>query len=151
MLAPNKNSRLGLYLARYMTPTAQAARLAGDLTADFAAWYHFAHGIAGGLALVLVAWSLGWCFADNTTPRALLTSHGNLGRISQIGTCAMKSAPSLPGYEATDFAKAMTKHEFGRFYWDDSRQDEVRRSLARAMARIKEERRARAKLEKRKK
>jgi hypothetical protein len=63
----------------------------------------------------------------------------------------MKSAPSLPGYDATAFAKAMTKHEFGRFYWDDSRQDEVRRSLARAMARIKEERRARAKLEKRKK
>ena len=63
----------------------------------------------------------------------------------------MKSGRSLPGHEATAFAKAITQHEFGRFYWDESRQDEVRRSLARAMARIREERRARAKLEKRKK
>jgi len=68
-----------------------------------------------------------------------------------IGTRAMKSGPSMPLQEATAFAKAITQHEFGRFYWDDRRQDEVRRSLARAMARIKEERRARAKLEKRKK
>jgi hypothetical protein len=63
----------------------------------------------------------------------------------------MKSAAPFPGSEAIAFAKAMTQHEFGRFYWDESRQDEVRRSLARAMARIREERRARAKLEKRKK
>jgi hypothetical protein len=63
----------------------------------------------------------------------------------------MKSGASLPGNDAIAFAKAMTQYEFGRFYWDDRRQDEVRRSLARAMARIKEERRARAKLEKRKK
>ena len=63
----------------------------------------------------------------------------------------MKSGSSMRGNEAAVFAKAMTHHEFGRFYWDDQRQDEVRRSLARAMARIREERRARAKLEKRKK
>jgi hypothetical protein len=63
----------------------------------------------------------------------------------------MKSGASLPENDAIAFAKAMTQYEFGRFYWDDRRQDEVRRSLARAMARIKEERRARAKLEKRKK
>jgi hypothetical protein len=48
-----------------------------------------------------------------------------------IGTRAMKSVQ-----EATAFAKAMTQHEFGRFYWDDTRREEVRRSLARAMARI---------------
>jgi hypothetical protein len=36
--------------------------------------------------------------------------------------------------------------EFGRFHWDERRESEVRRSLARALARIKEERRARAKL-----
>jgi hypothetical protein len=44
------------------------------------------------------------------------------------------------------FAKAITHHEFGRFYWDGQRESEVRRSLANAMARVKEERRARAKL-----
>jgi len=71
--------------------------------------------------------------------------------ISPIGARAMKSGPSLPVHDATAFAKAITQHEFGRFYWDDSRQDEVRRSLARAIARIREERRTRAKLEKRKK
>jgi len=49
------------------------------------------------------------------------------------------------------FAKAITQDEFGRFYWDEIRESEVRRSLASARARIKEERRAQAKLEKRKK
>jgi len=58
-LEPYKNSRLGFYLARYMTPTAQAARLAGDLITVVAAWYRFPLGIAGGLALILVAWSYG--------------------------------------------------------------------------------------------
>jgi hypothetical protein len=57
----------------------------------------------------------------------------------------------MPLPEASAFAKAITQHEFGPFYWDNGRQDEVRRSLTRAMARIKEERRARAKLERRKK
>jgi hypothetical protein len=49
-------------------------------------------------------------------------------------------------YQAASFAKAITQSEFGRFYWDDRRESEVRRSLASAMARIKKERRARAKL-----
>ena len=49
------------------------------------------------------------------------------------------------------FAKAITQSEFGRFYWDELRESEVRRSLASAKTRIKEERRARAKLAKRKK
>ena len=49
------------------------------------------------------------------------------------------------------FAKAIAQNEFGRFYWDEIRESEVRRSLESAKARIKEERRARAKLEKRKK
>jgi hypothetical protein len=48
------------------------------------------------------------------------------------------------------FAKAITQNEFGRFYWDDRRESEVRRSLATAMARIKKERRARDKLTKQK-
>jgi len=42
----------------------------------------------------------------------------------------------------------MKQREFGRFYWDERRENEVRRSLASAMARVKEERRARAKLAK---
>ena len=48
--------------------------------------------------------------------------------------------------QAAIFAKAITRDEFGRFYWDDLRENEVRRSLASAIARIKVERRARAKL-----
>jgi hypothetical protein len=48
--------------------------------------------------------------------------------------------------QVASFAKAITRDEFGRFYWDDRRESEVRRSLASAMARVKEERRARAKL-----
>jgi hypothetical protein len=53
--------------------------------------------------------------------------------------------------QAASFAKAITRDEFGRFYWDERREGEVRRSLASAMARVKEERRARAKLAKAKK
>ena len=48
--------------------------------------------------------------------------------------------------QVASFAKAITRDEFGRFYWDDRRESELRRSLASAMARVKEERRARAKL-----
>jgi hypothetical protein len=53
--------------------------------------------------------------------------------------------------QVASFAKAITRDEFGRFYWDDRRESEVRRSLASPMARVKEERRARAKLAKAKK
>jgi hypothetical protein len=48
--------------------------------------------------------------------------------------------------QAASFAKAITRDEFGRFYWDERCEGEVRRSLASAMARVKSERRARAKL-----
>jgi hypothetical protein len=53
--------------------------------------------------------------------------------------------------QAASFAKAITRDEFGRFYWDEQRESEVRRSLASAMARIKKERRAHAKLTRTKK
>jgi hypothetical protein len=53
--------------------------------------------------------------------------------------------------QAASFAKAITRDEFGRFYWDERSEDEVKRSLASAMARVKEERRARAKVAKAKK
>jgi len=48
--------------------------------------------------------------------------------------------------QVASFAKAITRDEFGRFYWDDRRESEVRRSLASALARVKQERRARARL-----
>jgi hypothetical protein len=54
-----KNSRLGAYLMRYMTGTAQAMRLIGDLITVFAAWYHSALGITAGLVLILCAWLYG--------------------------------------------------------------------------------------------
>jgi hypothetical protein len=60
-------------------------------------------------------------------------------------SCA--SVISVPEKDQTAiFAKAITRDEFGRFYWDDRCENEVRRSLASAIARIKMERRARAKL-----
>ena len=55
-----KNSRLGAYLVRYMTPIAQAARLAGDLITVGAAWYQSFAGILFGLAVIAAAWSYGW-------------------------------------------------------------------------------------------
>jgi hypothetical protein len=53
--------------------------------------------------------------------------------------------------ELTAFAKAITRHEFGRFYWDERCETELKQSLARALARVKQERQARAKLAKAKK
>lgn len=58
-LEPYRNSRVGAYLTRYMTPTVQGVRLAGDLVTVFAAWYQSALGIAVGLVLILAAWSYG--------------------------------------------------------------------------------------------
>jgi hypothetical protein len=58
-LEPYKSSRLGAYLVRYMTGTAQATRLIGDLITVFAAWYHSALGITAGLVLILCAWLYG--------------------------------------------------------------------------------------------
>ena len=55
-----KNTRLGAYLLRYMTPIAQAARLAGDLITVGAAWYQSFAGILFGLAVIAAAWSYGW-------------------------------------------------------------------------------------------
>jgi hypothetical protein len=54
-----RNSDLGAYLARYMTPMAQAMRLIGDLITVIAAWYQSLAGIVFGLALILAAWTYG--------------------------------------------------------------------------------------------
>jgi hypothetical protein len=58
-IEPYKKSRVGVYLSRYMTRTAEGVRLAGDLISVFAAWYLSPLGIAAGLLLVLAAWSYG--------------------------------------------------------------------------------------------
>jgi hypothetical protein len=58
-LEGRKHSRLGAYLLRYMTPTAQATRLLGDIIMVFAAWFHSPIGIAAGLAIVIAAWGYG--------------------------------------------------------------------------------------------
>jgi hypothetical protein len=58
-LDPYKDSHLGSYLARYMTPTAQATRLAADLITVVAAWYHSPAGIVFGLAIIIAAWTYG--------------------------------------------------------------------------------------------
>jgi hypothetical protein len=54
-----KTSHIGAYLARYMTPTAQAIRLAADLITVVAAWYQSAAGIALGVATIVAAWAYG--------------------------------------------------------------------------------------------
>jgi hypothetical protein len=54
-----KNSQLGAYLLRYMTPTAQATRLLGNIVIVVGAWYHLPIGIATGIAIVVAAWTYG--------------------------------------------------------------------------------------------
>ena len=58
-LEPYKNGRLDRYLVRYMTPSAQASRLLGDLITVIAACYQSAAGIAFGLIIIVAAWSYG--------------------------------------------------------------------------------------------
>jgi hypothetical protein len=54
-----KNSQLGAYLLRYMTPTAQATRFLGNIIMIFAAWFHSPIGIGFGVVIVLAAWTYG--------------------------------------------------------------------------------------------
>jgi hypothetical protein len=54
-----KISGLGAYLVRYMTPTAQTSRLAGDLLTVVAAWYQSPAGIVFGFAIIFAAWTYG--------------------------------------------------------------------------------------------
>jgi hypothetical protein len=58
-LEPIRDSRLGAYLRRWMTPGAQAARGAGAVVTAPGAWYHAPAAIAAGLAVVLAAWFRG--------------------------------------------------------------------------------------------
>ena len=52
--------------------------------------------------------------------------------------------------EATTYAHALACAEFGRFYWDDRCEKEMRTSLAKAKIRVREERRKHEKLSRRK-
>jgi hypothetical protein len=86
------------------------------------------------------------------TKHSVLTQHQSSDTIAPTQGAPMKQILAATAQEqAASFAKAITRDEFGRFYWDERREIEVRRSLISAMARVKEERRARAKLAKQKK
>ena len=54
-----KNSRLGAYLVRYMTPVAQVTRLIGDLITIVGAWHRDPALILIGLLIVALAWAYG--------------------------------------------------------------------------------------------
>lgn len=58
-LAAQKNSRLGRYVAQFMTRRVEAIRLAGDLCLIAGAWWHLPALIALGLLVILWAWSSG--------------------------------------------------------------------------------------------
>jgi hypothetical protein len=58
-----KTSSFGAYLVRYMTPTVQMTRLAGDLLMVVAAWYQSPIGIIIGLIIILFAWTYGFLLA----------------------------------------------------------------------------------------
>jgi hypothetical protein len=58
-LTPLKASALGRYIARHMTRTVEAARLAGDLIMFAGAWLRSPWVIALGLAVVIAAWLSG--------------------------------------------------------------------------------------------
>jgi cobalamin synthase len=57
-----ETSAFGRYVARYMTPRMQAARLGGFAAAAFGAWHHSLLAVALGFVVVLVAWFRGRIF-----------------------------------------------------------------------------------------
>jgi hypothetical protein len=58
-LEPYRQSRLGAYLRRYMTATAQTLRLFGALLAFYAAWHRVLAGIVAAFVLVAACWAYG--------------------------------------------------------------------------------------------
>ena len=54
-----KNSRIGRYIAKYMTPTIEAIRLLTLLPMAWGAWTHHFWLIALGLVMLLLAWCNG--------------------------------------------------------------------------------------------
>ena len=57
-----RDSAVGRYLKRAMTPAMQAVRLAGTLPIIFGAWYHLPWLIALGLSIILFGWLRGLLF-----------------------------------------------------------------------------------------
>ena len=57
-----RDSAVGRYLKRSMTPAMQAVRLAGTLPIIFGAWYHLPWLIALGGAVILFGWLRGLIF-----------------------------------------------------------------------------------------
>jgi hypothetical protein len=57
-----RDSAVGLYLKRWMTPAMQAVRLAGTLPIVFGAWYHLPWLIALGIPIILFGWLRGLIF-----------------------------------------------------------------------------------------
>jgi hypothetical protein len=54
-----KQSTLGVYVKRYMTPAMQLLRVCGFLIMAFAAWNHAPLAILAGLAVVAAGWLKG--------------------------------------------------------------------------------------------
>jgi hypothetical protein len=67
-----RNSTLGRYVARWMNPWAQAARLLGQVVMWVSAWARAPLGIAAGLLIIVGGWTYG----------LLLTAHGGGEKIS---------------------------------------------------------------------
>jgi hypothetical protein len=58
-LEPYRQSPVGRYLGRYMTPTAQAVRFVGMLMMALGAWFHVWWLIPVGAVVILAAWLRG--------------------------------------------------------------------------------------------
>ena len=62
-LEPQKDSRLGHYVARMMTRPVEAVRLFGDILAIVGAWYQSVPIIAAGFLIIIAAWLSGFFLA----------------------------------------------------------------------------------------
>ena len=54
-----RDSLLGHYVARWMTPAAQMVRLAAQALMWAASWAHSPAGVAAGLLVIVAAWAYG--------------------------------------------------------------------------------------------
>jgi hypothetical protein len=57
-----KNSRLGGYIANYMTSRMQGLRLVGQVVIWVGAWYHVVFVVIAGFLAILVGWTRGKIF-----------------------------------------------------------------------------------------
>ena len=58
-LEPRKQSPLGRYVAKYMTPSMQEARFAGNAVMALGAWYRRPAVLVAGLLVILFGWLRG--------------------------------------------------------------------------------------------